>query len=65
MQSRQLVSNVFEMEWFTLDHNVQRNLLMIITRSTVPIEFTSAYVISMNLESFVSVSINVCYIIRN
>ncbi|XP_025266018.1 uncharacterized protein LOC105249981 [Camponotus floridanus] len=54
LKSQQLIYNVFEMEWLTLDHNVQKSLLIIMTRSMIPIEFTSAYVISMNLESFVT-----------
>lgn len=49
------------MEWLTLDHNVQKSLLIIMTRSMIPIEFTSAYVISMNLESFVTVSIKIYF----
>ncbi|CAL1676395.1 unnamed protein product [Lasius platythorax] len=54
LKSQQLVNNVFEMEWLTLDHNMQKSLLIIMIRGMVPIEFNSAYVISMNLESFVS-----------
>ncbi|XP_018337039.1 PREDICTED: putative odorant receptor 85d [Trachymyrmex septentrionalis] len=54
LKSRQLVSNIFEMEWFVLDYRVQKDLSIIMMRSIVPIEFTSAYVISMNLQSFVS-----------
>jgi len=57
MQSRQLINNVFEMEWFKFNENAQKSLLMIVRRAAVPIEFTSASVISMNLESFVGVSI--------
>ncbi|XP_072753279.1 odorant receptor Or1-like [Anoplolepis gracilipes] len=53
LKSQQLASNMFQMEWLVLDHNVQKSLLIIMTRSIIPIEFTSAYVISMNLESFV------------
>jgi len=45
------------MEWCILDQNVKKALLLIMRRSTVPIEFTSAYIISMNLDSFVGVSI--------
>ncbi|XP_011640458.2 uncharacterized protein LOC105429287 [Pogonomyrmex barbatus] len=53
LRSRQLMNNVFEMEWFNLDGNAQKTLLMIVKRATIPIEFTSACVISMNLDSFV------------
>ncbi|XP_072753281.1 putative odorant receptor 85d [Anoplolepis gracilipes] len=53
IKSRQLVHNIFEIEWYMLDQNVKKALLMIMKRSTMPIEFTSAYIISMNLDSFV------------
>lgn len=49
------------MEWLTLDHNMQKSLLIIMIRGMVPIEFNSAYVISMNLESFVGVSIKIYF----
>ncbi|XP_072753261.1 odorant receptor 94a-like isoform X2 [Anoplolepis gracilipes] len=52
IQSRQLVDNVFDMEWFELNEDHKKALLLIMKRSTVPIEFTSASVISMNLDSF-------------
>ncbi|XP_018052201.1 PREDICTED: uncharacterized protein LOC108689776 [Atta colombica] len=54
LKSRQLVSNIFEMEWFVLDYRAQKDLSIIMMRSIIPIEFTSAYVIPMNLQSFVS-----------
>ncbi|XP_071631660.1 putative odorant receptor 85d [Temnothorax longispinosus] len=54
LKSQQLVSSVFEMEWYALDYPVQKSLLIIMKRGMVPIEFTSAYVISVNLQSFVS-----------
>ncbi|XP_070156654.1 putative odorant receptor 85d isoform X1 [Polyergus mexicanus] len=53
LKSRQLIDNIFEMEWYMLDQNVKKALILIMRRSTVPIEFTSAYIISMNLDSFV------------
>lgn len=39
-----------------MNRNLKRNLLIIMSRAAVPIEFTSAYVLSMNLDSFVGVS---------
>ncbi|XP_070156717.1 uncharacterized protein [Polyergus mexicanus] len=54
LRSRQLVNNIFEMEWFELDNYTKQSLLMIMRRGTIPIELTSAYVISMNLDSFVN-----------
>ncbi|KAL0116278.1 hypothetical protein PUN28_011243 [Cardiocondyla obscurior] len=53
LKSRELVNYIFEMDWCTLDVNVKKALLLIMRRSTMPIEFTSAYIISMNLDSFV------------
>jgi len=57
-QSRQLANSLFEIDWFALGKNVQRDLLMITRRSAIPIEFSSVYVIPMNLDSFVGVRRN-------
>lgn len=60
------MNNVFEMEWFELNENAKKVLLLIMRRGIVPIEFTSASVISMNLDSFVGVSIKInCRSINN
>ncbi|XP_032691309.1 putative odorant receptor 92a [Odontomachus brunneus] len=56
LKGLQLINNIFEMEWFALEQSVKKDLLIITRRSTVPIQFTSAYVMPMNLESFVTVS---------
>nr|XP_012228783.1 PREDICTED: odorant receptor Or1-like [Linepithema humile] len=53
LKSLQLVNDLFKIEWFTLEQNVKKELLIITKRCTVPIEFSSAYVIPMNLDSFV------------
>ncbi|CAL1676393.1 unnamed protein product [Lasius platythorax] len=53
LKSLQLVNNLYEIEWLTLEQNVQKDLLTITIRSRMPIEFSSAYVIPMNLDSFV------------
>ncbi|KAF3054567.1 Odorant receptor 006 [Nylanderia fulva] len=53
LRSRQLVDNVFEMEWFELNEDAKKVLLLIMKRGAIPIEFSSAAVISMNLDSFV------------
>ncbi|XP_029665583.1 odorant receptor 94a-like [Formica exsecta] len=55
LKSRQLVNDLYKMEWITLERNIQKDLLTITIRSRVPIEFSSAYVIPMNLDSFVDV----------
>ncbi|XP_077264620.1 odorant receptor 46a-like [Temnothorax americanus] len=53
LKSTQLLNNIFAMDWVTMDRNLKEGLLFIMTRAAVPIEFTSAYVLSMNLDSFV------------
>lgn len=53
----QLINNLFEIEWLTLGEDVKKDLLTITRCGTVPIEFTSAYIFPMNLDSFVGVSI--------
>ncbi|XP_028047933.1 odorant receptor 49b [Monomorium pharaonis] len=53
LKSLQIISDLFEMEWFTLDQNTRKDLLIIALRGRMPIEFSSAYVIPMNLNSFV------------
>ncbi|KAH0947020.1 OrE20 [Eciton burchellii] len=53
LKSRQLANNIFEMEWYALEPTMKKDLLLIMRRSTVPIEFTSSYIILMNLDSFV------------
>ncbi|XP_071631656.1 uncharacterized protein [Temnothorax longispinosus] len=53
LKSTQLLNNIFAMDWITMDRNLKEGLLFIMTRAAVPIEFTSAYVLSMNLDSFV------------
>lgn len=40
-----------------MDKNLKRCLIIMMARTIVPIEITSAYIISMDLDSFVSVSI--------
>lgn len=58
-QSRQFVDNIFQTEWLEVDKNIKKSLIIIMKRTTMPIEITSAYTISMNLESFVGVSIKI------
>jgi len=42
------------MDWVTADQKVRENLIMIMNRSLIPIEFSSAHIL-MNLDSFVKV----------
>ncbi|XP_025265984.1 odorant receptor Or1-like [Camponotus floridanus] len=53
LKSIQVMDNIFEMNWLTLDKNLKESLLIVMNRALVPIEFTSVYVLSMNLDCFV------------
>ncbi|XP_067207943.1 odorant receptor 46a-like isoform X2 [Linepithema humile] len=52
LKSVQLAANIFKMKWPTLNQSVKASLLIIMNRSLVPIEFSSAYILTMNLDSF-------------
>ncbi|XP_025994617.2 odorant receptor 46a-like [Solenopsis invicta] len=53
LKSVQLVTNIFGMEWLTMKENRKQTLLIIMNRALIPIEFSSAYILTMNLDSFV------------
>ncbi|XP_011882884.1 PREDICTED: uncharacterized protein LOC105570367 [Vollenhovia emeryi] len=54
LKSTGVANSIYNMEWHILDNKSKRDLLLIMKRSMIPIEFTSAVIITMNLESFVS-----------
>ncbi|XP_012230984.1 odorant receptor 46a-like [Linepithema humile] len=54
MKSLQLANNIYNMEWSMLNKSNKKGLLLIMKRATIPIEFNSMYIITMNLESFVA-----------
>ncbi|XP_025155995.1 odorant receptor Or2-like [Harpegnathos saltator] len=55
IKSLQVADNIYRIEWLALDNSIKKSLLLIMKRSVSPIEFTTAVVITMNLDSFVSV----------
>ncbi|XP_028047924.1 putative odorant receptor 92a [Monomorium pharaonis] len=55
VKSSEMVDNIFKMEWMTLDENRKKSLMIIMRRSLVPIQISCAYIIPMNLESFMSI----------
>ncbi|XP_018052205.1 PREDICTED: putative odorant receptor 85d [Atta colombica] len=54
LMSLQLIDSIFEIEWIALDHKTKKSLLIIMIRAMKPIEFHSAYIFNMNLNSFVA-----------
>ncbi|KAF3054564.1 Odorant receptor 009 [Nylanderia fulva] len=55
LKSRQFINNIFEIQWFTLDNNLKKSLIIMMKRSVIPIEITSAYTIPVNLDSFMGI----------
>ncbi|XP_070518436.1 odorant receptor 46a-like isoform X4 [Cardiocondyla obscurior] len=53
-KSVQLADSVFQIKWPIMSNNVKRSLLIIMKRTITPIEFTTAHIISLNLDSFVT-----------
>ncbi|XP_015432328.1 PREDICTED: odorant receptor 4-like [Dufourea novaeangliae] len=52
LKSLEVPGMVFESDWLSLSNRSKKSLLMIMGRASVPIEFTSIYFLSMDLESF-------------
>lgn len=53
-----MISNIFEIEWLKLESDMKKDFLTLIKCGSIPIEFTSAYIIPMNIDSFMAVSTN-------
>ncbi|XP_011706318.1 PREDICTED: odorant receptor 94b-like, partial [Wasmannia auropunctata] len=54
LKSTELVNSIYKIGWLTFDIKTKRALLLIMKRTMVPIEFNSAIIIKLNLDSFVS-----------
>ncbi|XP_014485793.1 PREDICTED: uncharacterized protein LOC106750171 [Dinoponera quadriceps] len=50
--STSLADAVYEVDWSSLSIRERKDLLMIMMRSTVPIKFTSSFLITLSLESY-------------
>ncbi|KAL0116288.1 hypothetical protein PUN28_011246 [Cardiocondyla obscurior] len=55
LKSVGLITDLFEIEWLKLGSERQKDFLTITKCGGIPIEFTSGYIIPMNLNSFVAV----------
>lgn len=51
------MNSINDIDWLALSNSNKKDLILIMKRAMTPIEFSSAYIITMNLESFVTVSI--------
>ncbi|XP_077264584.1 putative odorant receptor 85d isoform X2 [Temnothorax americanus] len=54
-KSQQMSDNIYEMEWLTLDKNKIKSLMIIMRRTIVPIQITCAYIVPMNLNTFMGI----------
>ncbi|XP_016771361.2 odorant receptor 94b [Apis mellifera] len=54
LKSLELSDMIFRSNWTSLNNNVQRAILLVMRRSMKPIEFTSIYIVSVNLDSFMT-----------
>ncbi|XP_053997919.1 odorant receptor Or1-like [Hylaeus anthracinus] len=54
LKSLEIPDMIIKSDWISLDVGSRKILLMIMKRATVSIEFTSIHVVSMNLESFMT-----------
>lgn len=57
LQSIQLMDKIFQIDWPIVNNNVKKGLLIMMKRSTIPIEISTVHIITLNLDSFVGVSI--------
>ncbi|XP_018374987.1 PREDICTED: odorant receptor 4-like [Trachymyrmex cornetzi] len=48
------LNNIYNIQWPSLSNSSKKGLLIVMRRAMNPIEFSSAYIITMNLESFVA-----------
>ncbi|XP_024885581.1 odorant receptor 94a-like isoform X1 [Temnothorax curvispinosus] len=52
IKSHQMIDNIFETEWLTLDENKKKCLMIIMRRTVTPIQITCARIMPVNLETF-------------
>nr|XP_034178514.1 putative odorant receptor 92a [Osmia lignaria] len=55
LKSVEMVDAISEMDWILLDKNNKKNLINIIRRALNPIEISSAYMYTIDLDTFVSI----------
>ena len=57
MQSMNVGNAIYCMDWPLLSVNEKKELLIVMIRSTIPIKFTSSFLITLSLQSYSNVSI--------
>ncbi|XP_011882832.1 PREDICTED: odorant receptor 46a, isoform A-like isoform X2 [Vollenhovia emeryi] len=54
LKSLELTDSIFQLEWPIMDNNAKKSLLIIMKRAMIPIEISTVYILTMNLDSFVA-----------
>ncbi|XP_012059992.1 PREDICTED: odorant receptor 46a, isoform A-like [Atta cephalotes] len=54
LRSTKVANSIYNIKWQELDNKNKKSFLLIMRRSMIPIEFKSAIVITLNLDSFVA-----------
>ncbi|XP_076634639.1 uncharacterized protein LOC143348381 [Colletes latitarsis] len=62
--SLEIPDMIMESDWTSLDTGARKTFLIIMYRATMPIEFRSAHIATMNLDSFMAVSMNSTYVLH-
>ncbi|XP_076229128.1 uncharacterized protein LOC116424882 [Nomia melanderi] len=55
LKSLEIPDVIYASDWLNLDEKTKKTLLMIMIRSRIPMQFTSAHVVSMNIDTFMTV----------
>ncbi|GAB1867163.1 Odorant receptor [Camponotus japonicus] len=55
LKSMNLGDAIYHTEWFLLSISDKKELMMIMMRSTIPVKFTSSFLITLSLQSFSSI----------
>ncbi|XP_012528082.1 odorant receptor 46a isoform X2 [Monomorium pharaonis] len=54
LKSLQLIDSIFQMNWPILDNSVKKSLVIIMKRAMIPIEISTIFILTLNLDSFVA-----------
>ncbi|XP_018372533.1 PREDICTED: uncharacterized protein LOC108767274 [Trachymyrmex cornetzi] len=60
LKSTSIADAIYNMNWPLLSINEKKGLLMIMIRSTIPVKFTSSFLVTLSLQSYTNVSMIWC-----
>ncbi|XP_011633609.1 odorant receptor 67a-like isoform X1 [Pogonomyrmex barbatus] len=59
LKSAEMSEAIYHMDWILMTIDERKDLLMIMRRSTKPVKFTSSFLVTLTLESYANVSLQV------